>query len=105
MISIILQELPSCRLGGDEFVVFLPDMTREAAEESLRVLSAKLHIDYVKENLEVVISASMGIVFSDGRDITFQELYEEADGCLYQVKRTFKGSYHISDRAGRVKAD
>ena len=94
-----------CRLGGDEFVVFLPDMTREAAEESLRVLSAKLYIDYVKENLEVVISASMGIVFSDGREITFQELYEEADGCLYQVKRTFKGSYHISDRAGRVKAD
>ena len=35
-----------CRLGGDEFVLFLPDMTREAAEESLRVLSAKLHIDY-----------------------------------------------------------
>ena len=94
-----------CRLGGDEFVAFLPDMTREAAEESLRVLSAKLHIDYVKENLEVMISASMGIVFSDGRDITFQDLYEEADGCLYQVKRTFKGSYHISDRAGRVKAD
>ena len=94
-----------CRLGGDEFVVFLPDMTREAAEESLRVLSAKLHIDYVKENLEVMISASRGIVFSDGRDITFQDLYEEADGCLYQVKRTFKGSYHISDRADRVKAD
>ena len=94
-----------CRLGGDEFVVFLPDMIREAAEESLRVLSAKLHIDYVKENLEVMISASMGIVFSDGRDITFQDLYEEADGCLYQVKRTFKGSYHISDRAGREKAD
>lgn len=94
-----------CRLGGDEFVVFLPDMTREAAEESLRILSAKLHIDYVKENLEVMISASMGIVFSDGRDITFQDLYEEADGCLYQVKRTFKGSYHISDRAGREKAD
>ena len=94
-----------CRLGGDEFVVFLPDMIREAAEESLRVLSAKLHIDYVKENLEVMISASMGIVFSDGRDITFQDLYEEADGCLYQAKRTFKGSYHISDRAGREKAD
>ena len=94
-----------CRLGGDEFVVFLPDMIREAAEESLRILSAKLHIDYVKENLEVMISASMGIVFSDGRDITFQDLYEEADGCLYQVKRTFKGSYHISDRADRVKAD
>lgn len=94
-----------CRLGGDEFVVFLPDMTREAAEESLRVLSAKLHIDYVKENLGVMISASMGIVFSDGRDITFQDLYEEADGCLYQMKRTFKGSYHISDRADRVKAD
>ena len=94
-----------CRLGGDEFVVFLPDMTREAAEESLRVLSAKLHVDYVKENLEVMISASMGIVFSDERDISFQDLYEEADGCLYQVKRTFKGSYHISDRTGPVKAD
>ncbi len=91
-----------CRLGGDEFVLFLPDMTREAAEESLRVLSAKLHIDYVKEKLEVMISASMGIVLSDGKDVTFQDLYEEADGCLYQVKRTFKGSYHISDKIGVV---
>ena len=90
------------RLGGDEFVLFLPDMTREAAEESLRVLSAKLHIDYVKEKLEVMISASMGIVLSDGKDVTFQDLYEEADGCLYQVKRTFKGSYHISDKIGVV---
>ena len=91
-----------CRLGGDEFVLFLPDMTREAAEESLRVLSAKLHIDYVKEKLEVMISASMGIVLSDGKDVTFQDLYEEADGCLYQVKRTFKGSYHILDKIGVV---
>ena len=93
-----------CRLGGDEFVLFLPDMTREAAEESLRVLSAKLHIDYVKEKLEVMISASMGIVLSDGKDVTFQDLYEEADGCLYQVKRTFKGSYHISDKTGVINA-
>ena len=80
------------------------DVYKRQAEESLRILSAKLHIDYVKENLEVMISASMGIVFSDGRDITFQDLYEEADGCLYQVKRTFKGDvYKRQDQGGFCK--
>ncbi|MFR7394608.1 MAG: hypothetical protein ACLUTA_04635 [Blautia wexlerae] len=32
-------------------------------------------------------------------EISLSRTHEEADGCLYQVKRTFKGSYHISDRA------
>lgn len=87
-----------CRLGGDEFVVFMPDMPRQEAEESLQRLSAKLHINYEKDGKSVMISASMGIVTTQRAGATFQELYEKADSCLYQVKRTFKGSYHIAEK-------
>ena len=87
-----------CRLGGDEFVVFMPNMPRQEAEESLQRLSAKLHINYEKDGKSVMISASMGIVTTERAGATFQELYEEADKCLYQVKRTFKGSYHIAEK-------
>lgn len=88
-----------CRLGGDEFVVFMPNMPRQDAEESLQRLSAKLHINYEKDDKSVMISASMGIVTTERAGATFQELYEEADKCLYQVKRTFKGSYHIAEKS------
>ena len=87
-----------CRLGGDEFVVFMPNMPRQEAEESLQRLSAKLHINYEKDEKSVMISASMGIATTERAGVTFQELYEEADRCLYQVKRTFKGSYHIAEK-------
>lgn len=87
-----------CRLGGDEFVVFMPNLPRQEAEESLQRLSAKLHINYEKDGKSVMISASMGIVTTVRAGATFQELYEEADKCLYQVKRTFKGSYHIAEK-------
>lgn len=87
-----------CRLGGDEFVVFMQNIPREAVERNIDALSRKLHITYEKENVSVTISASMGIAMTRKKDCKFQELYEEADSCLYQVKRTFKGSYHISDK-------
>lgn len=90
-----------CRLGGDEFVVFMPNLPRQEAEESLQRLSAKLHINYEKDGKSVMISASMGIVTTERAGATFQELYEKADSCLYQVKRTFKGSYHIEEGSVR----
>lgn len=87
-----------CRLGGDEFVVFMQNIPREAVERNIDALSRKLHITYEKETASVTISASMGISMTTKKGCKFKELYEEADSCLYQVKRTFKGSYHISDK-------
>lgn len=86
-----------CRLGGDEFVVFIQNIPQEAVERNIQALSRKLHITYGKDETKVMISASMGVVMSKKPDISFQELYERADACLYQVKRTDKGSYHICD--------
>lgn len=87
-----------CRLGGDEFVVFMRNIPQEAVERNIDALSRKLHITYEKGLLSVTISASMGIAMTTKKGCKFKELYEEADSCLYQVKRTFKGSYHISDK-------
>lgn len=77
----------------------MTNMPRQDEEESLQRLSAKLHINYEKDDKSVMISASMGIVTTERAGATFQELYEEADKCLYQVKRTFKGSYHIAEKS------
>lgn len=87
-----------CRLGGDEFVVFMRNIPQEAVERNIDALSRKLHITYEKGLSSVTISASMGIAMTTRKGCKFKELYEEADSCLYQVKRTFKGSYRISDK-------
>ena len=87
-----------CRLGGDEFVVFMRNIRQEAVERNIDALSRKLHITYEKGLSSVTISASMGIAMTTKKGCKFKKLYEEADSCLYQVKRTFKGSYHISDK-------
>lgn len=86
-----------CRLGGDEFVVFMRNIPRETVERNITALSRKLHITYKKEEKDVTISVSMGIVMARKQGSSFQELYEQADRCLYEVKRNKKGSYHISD--------
>lgn len=86
-----------CRLGGDEFVIFMRNIPQKAVERSVQALSRKLHITYRKEETEVSISVSMGIVMSRKPGIRFQELYERADAGLYQVKRNNKGFYDICD--------
>ena len=80
-----------CRLGGDEFVVFMRNIPQEAVERNIDALSRKLHIIYEKGLSSVTISASMGIAMTTKKGCKFKS-------CLYQVKRTFKGSYRISDK-------
>lgn len=87
-----------CHLGGDEFVAFMRNIPQEAVERNIDAQSRKLHITYEKGLSSVTISAFMGIAMTTKKGCKFKELYEEADSCLYQVKRTFKGSYRISDK-------
>lgn len=87
-----------CRLGGDEFVVFMQNIPQETVGRNIQALSRKLRITYEKEGKKVMISASMGIVMTRKVNSSFQELYEQADKYLYQVKRDHKGFYYIYDK-------
>lgn len=87
-----------CRLGGDEFIIFLCNIPYNVVEKNIATLSRKLHITYTKSEENIQISASMGAVVTNRAGCTFKELYEGADSCLYKVKRSSKGGYHISDK-------
>ena len=76
----------AARLGGDEFVVVCaggaPD---QAAALSRRLLEA-VAAPYVVDGRELHISASAGLVFVDGPDVTAESLLRDADVAMYRAK-------------------
>ena len=79
------------RLGGDEFLIFLRDVPEDAAvEKKARHICALVRKSF---NVDVHISASVGISMfpRDGRN--FDTLYRKGDAALYHVKESGKNSY------------
>lgn len=79
------------RYGGDEFVVLLYDIREEA--DSLRVLDRITNrIEEVCENigLNVKISASVGVAFTEQTGYDYRFLKEIADDRLYVAKKNGK---------------
>lgn len=87
------------RLGGDEFAVLLviPSMMTSQAEKLIRekakLLNEILRAKYGDENLEISVSASIGIAMypSDGEN--FSSLYQNADRALYHSKENGKDQF------------
>ncbi|MBO4467710.1 MAG: GGDEF domain-containing protein, partial [Clostridia bacterium] len=76
-----------CRIGGDEFTVILRGVTseneehiREKMEHIMKLLSEK------KDNLPTV-TVSIGVAFGT-TDLSFKDLYKNADKALYKIKST-----------------
>ena len=87
------------RLGGDEFVAILIDLaTIEASIPMLiRLVTAAaqpVHVD----NLELQVSASLGVTFYPQAEIVdADQLLRQADQAMYQAKLAGKNRYHIFD--------
>ena len=81
------------RIGGDELVVFMigvpsKDLARQKADNFSKLLKYQPHT-----TLPVNVTVSIGLVISDPRPYTYEELFKQADQALYQAKRNGKGQY------------
>ena len=86
----------AARLGGDEFVVVLEQLSRpeEAHAVAERLLTA-LAADYWIQGARVTISASIGIVHSDGGYRNASDLLRDADTAMYAAKAAGRGRYAV----------
>ena len=92
------------RLGGDEFCIFLglkksidEEKAKEIILEKAKILGSILLDYYNSEDIQVKVSASIGISLypKDGKN--YKSLFECADSALYYVKKHGKDSFALFD--------
>jgi diguanylate cyclase (GGDEF)-like protein/PAS domain S-box-containing protein len=76
------------RLGGDEFTILLENLgeAQDANIVAEKILQAMQPLFEVGPQV-FSASTSIGIVVSDGRDVTAEGLIKKADAAMYQAKR------------------
>lgn len=86
------------RLGGDEFIVLFPNVNREEAEVLVKHVVKNIKAPFKNRDLEVFISASIGIsIFPhDGND--FDSIIGSADIAMYNNKKELNNDYQFFDR-------
>jgi predicted signal transduction protein with EAL and GGDEF domain len=86
------------RLSGDEFVVLCEDLAVPSAANPIAVrLDAELSRPFVLSDVELTISASIGIAFTGQGIDAPAELLRDADLAMYRSKRDRVGSHRILD--------
>ena len=87
------------RLGGEEFGVVLFDITEESVENCLKEINYKileLEIEHKNSKMLGIVSISMGaIIYEPHTYISANQLYKQADECLYKSKENGRNQYHI----------
>ena len=87
----------AARLGGDEFGLLLEDVA--SAEAALAVAARTL--DAIAEPFDLAghsatVSVSIGVAFRPAKEATVEGLVQDADGAMYEAKRTGKGRAVLS---------
>ncbi|KAF0241434.1 MAG: FHA domain-containing [Planctomycetota bacterium] len=77
------------RYGGEEFVLVLPEATLEQAREMAERLRALASAKPVSVNAaQIPVTVSLGLAFTQGEEVTAEELIARADKKLYDAKTT-----------------
>ena len=92
------------RLGGDEFVVLLTDLraAQDAALVAERILIA-MRAPYELGGLEIVSTASIGIVTSEYGHERAEDILRDADTAMYEAKAGGKGRIAMFDESMRTR--
>ncbi len=91
------------RFGGDEFLVLCenvtsPDEAVTLANRMVDTMSAPI----VVGDVELVVSASIGLVVTDAPDEDAEELVRRADRAMYEAKRKGRARVELVDARRRV---
>jgi diguanylate cyclase (GGDEF)-like protein len=85
----------TARIGGDEFSIFSPNISGveiiEQKAVQLKTAFAGIRLPGWVEG----ITASIGISMFSNADITYDELFQQADKALYEVKARGRDGYQI----------
>ncbi|ALG11546.1 hypothetical protein AOZ06_35945 [Kibdelosporangium phytohabitans] len=95
------------RLGGDEFVVLCSDLAGEqsAVEISERLTAAVGKLVVLPgHEVEVEVTASIGIALSDNESLTPEDMLRNADAAMYGAKTQGKNRWEIFDETRRARA-
>ncbi|GAA5416778.1 hypothetical protein Pryu01_01817 [Paraliobacillus ryukyuensis] len=81
------------RLGGDEFIILLPTIeTKANVETVLNRIKAQLQNPWIIEPYHLTITASIGVILSDGKGFSTNYLMKQVDEALYKAKNNGKNS-------------
>ena len=84
------------RFGGDEFVLYLKNIPPEALKTFAHRLLASAHsLDPVQVP---PLSVSIGITRINRTDVTYEEIFHQADQALYEVKESGRDGYKIYEK-------
>jgi diguanylate cyclase (GGDEF)-like protein/PAS domain S-box-containing protein len=85
-----------CRLGGDEFTAIIKGAKNKKSIS--KITSAILHhfqLPIYCNDLELRVSASIGVVIYPGDGIDTEELIKNADTAMYAAKKSGKNAYRF----------
>jgi diguanylate cyclase (GGDEF)-like protein/PAS domain S-box-containing protein len=89
------------RIGGDEFVIILSSLPETAIAERIATsVIAQIARPLKIKDIEVEITASIGISLYPEHGTTAEKLIRSADKAMYQVKREGKNSFGFVKSAG-----
>lgn len=92
--SILRSSDTLCRQGGDEFIVLLADFDNsvQVADFAARLL-ALFNQPWPIDNIELKLSASIGISIYPDDSKNMDELYRHADAAMYMAKKQGRNRY------------
>ncbi|MEP7155469.1 MAG: diguanylate cyclase [Betaproteobacteria bacterium] len=84
------------RIGGDEFVLLMENPAIESAENVARKLLSIMQEPVAIEGKELVVSASIGLVYSANPE-SARDLMDLADRALYAAKAAGRNTFRTAD--------
>ncbi|GAA0289181.1 diguanylate cyclase (GGDEF)-like protein/PAS domain S-box-containing protein [Gracilibacillus halotolerans] len=91
------------RYGGDEFIIILRDTTIKKTKSLAEQIIKELSEPYVIDQLEIVLTPSIGISVYPLDGIDEETLIRKADNAMYNVKRIARGNYQFHHESLKQK--